>query len=59
MARSVVATTVRATMKVARATVPEATRTTAATAATAMRVATKTPNDDKDNNDGNSKKTIK
>ena len=46
MARNVVATAVRATMKVARATASEATRTTAATAAM---VATMMPNGDKDN----------
>ena len=58
MARNVVATTVRAKSKSARATVAGATRMTgtrAATVATATTSATMTPNGDKDSKDGNSK----
>ena len=50
MARNVVVTTARATTKVARATVAEATRTTATTVTTVTTVATMTPNGDKHNN---------
>ena len=55
MARNVVVTTARATMKAARAMVAGATRTTSmkmTTTATMATAATMTPNDDKDNEDG-------
>jgi hypothetical protein len=54
-ARNVVATTVRVTMKAARATVAGATRTTATTVATVVTMTPMTPNGDEDNEDGNSK----